>query len=116
LRRLYVHSWLIIEHNQNTSWFGRHSLDCSAGDNFRQLLISWHILLAGSASRRISAIERIQLRHELALFSFAVIQWPGFQYLPERVFTHTSLGAAFAGGLLVSLALDAAGLSLTYFL
>ena len=30
---------------------------------------------------------------------------PGFQYLPERVFTHTSLGDAFAGGLLVSLPL-----------
>jgi hypothetical protein len=39
-----------------------------------------------------------------------------FANLPERVFTHTSLGGAFAGGLFVSLALDAGGLSLTYFL
>jgi hypothetical protein len=61
---------LIVEQNQNTSWFGRHSIDCSAGDNFRQFLISWHVLLAGSACWRISAIKRVQLRHELALFSF----------------------------------------------
>jgi hypothetical protein len=40
---------------------------------------------------------------------------PGFQYLPERVFTHTSLGGASAGGLLVLLPLDAEGLSLMYF-
>jgi hypothetical protein len=37
---------LIVERNQNTSRFGRHSLDCSASDNFRQLLVSWHNLLA----------------------------------------------------------------------
>ena len=39
---LDLHARLIIEQNQSTSWFDRHSLDCSAGDNFRQLLVSWH--------------------------------------------------------------------------
>ena len=51
--------------NQNTSWFGRHSLDCSAGDNFRQLLVSSHNLLTRSTHWRISAIKRTQLRHKL---------------------------------------------------
>jgi hypothetical protein len=41
---------------------------------------------------------------------------PGLQYLPERVFTRTSLGGAFAGKLPVPLSLDAGCLSLTYFL
>jgi len=58
----------IVEQNQNTFRFGRHNLDCSAGDNFRQLLVSSHNLLACSTCRGISAIKRFQLRHELAPF------------------------------------------------
>jgi hypothetical protein len=63
---------LIVEQKQNTSWFGRHSLDRSASDNFRQLLVSLHNPIGRSAGWGISTIKRIQLRHELALFSFAV--------------------------------------------
>jgi hypothetical protein len=69
---LDLHARLIVEQNQNTSRFGRHSLDCSASNNFRQLLVSSHNLLARSTCWGISAIKRIQLRHEFTLFSFAV--------------------------------------------
>jgi hypothetical protein len=71
--RLDLHARLIVEQNQNTPWFAGHSLDCSASDNFRQLLVSWHNLLARSTRRGISAIKRFQLRHEFALFGFTVI-------------------------------------------
>jgi hypothetical protein len=63
---------LIVEQNQNTSWFDRDTLDCSAGDNFRQFLVSSHNLLACSTCWGISAIKRIQLRHEFALFGSTV--------------------------------------------
>jgi hypothetical protein len=33
---------LIIEQNQNAAWLDRCDLLCSAGDNFRQFLVSWH--------------------------------------------------------------------------
>jgi hypothetical protein len=66
---LDLHARLIVEQNQNTPWFDRHSVDCSAGDYFRQLLVSWHNLLPRSTCWGMSTIKRIQLRHELALFS-----------------------------------------------
>ena len=69
---LDLHARLIVEQNQNASWFGRYSLDCSAGDNLRQLLVSSHNLLARFTCWGISAIKRIQLRHELALLGFSV--------------------------------------------
>jgi hypothetical protein len=34
---------LIVEQNQNTSWFDRCGLYCSASDNFRELLVSFPI-------------------------------------------------------------------------
>jgi hypothetical protein len=64
---------LIVEQNQNASRFGRRSLDGSPGYGFRQFLVSWHSLSARSTCWGISAIKRIQLRHELALFGFTVI-------------------------------------------
>jgi hypothetical protein len=63
---------LIVEQNQNASWFGRHGLDCSASDDFRKFLVSWHNLLACSTCWGISAIKRFQLRHELALLGFSI--------------------------------------------
>jgi hypothetical protein len=45
--------------------------------------------LARPACRGISAIKRIQLRHELALFSFTVIREPGFQcFARARVYPY----------------------------
>jgi len=69
---------LIVEQNQNTSRFGRHSLDRSADENLRQLLVSSHNLLARSTCWGISAIKRFQLRHELAFFRFSENRDPGF--------------------------------------
>jgi hypothetical protein len=66
---------LIVEQNQNTSRFGRNGLDGSASDNFRQLLVSWHNLLACSTCWGISAIKGFQLRHEFALGSFTVLEF-----------------------------------------
>jgi hypothetical protein len=48
----------IVEQNQNTLRFGRHNLDCSAGDNFRQLLASSHNPLACSTTGRRKALPR----------------------------------------------------------
>jgi hypothetical protein len=80
---------MIVEQNQNASWFGRHSLDCSADENLRQLLVSLHNLLARSACWRISAIKRFELRHELALFSFTAIPRTWFPiFAGARVYPH----------------------------
>jgi hypothetical protein len=78
---LYLHARLIVEQNQNAAWLDRCDLDCSAGENFRKFLVSWHSLLACSTCWGISAIKCIRFRHELALFSFTVETRTGIRAL-----------------------------------
>ena len=60
-------------------------------------------------------MKRFQLGHELALFRFTVNRESGLQYLPERVFTQTSLAVEVAGAGFVSRTLGLGGLLATYF-
>jgi hypothetical protein len=110
-----LHAGLIVEQNQNTSWFDCQSLDCSTSDNFRQLLVSWHVLVARSTCWGISAIKRIQLRHELALLSFSVKPRPRFPiFARARVYPYLTGRRGCGRRLCLSDSWD--GLLATYFL
>jgi hypothetical protein len=67
-----LHARFIVEHQQDAARFGSCGLDCPAGDDSRQFLVSRHNLFACSTGWGISAIEGFQLRHELALLCFTV--------------------------------------------
>jgi len=53
--------------NRNAARLDRRDVHCSASNNFREFLVSWHNLLAGSACRGISPVKGFQLRNGLAL-------------------------------------------------
>jgi hypothetical protein len=49
----------IIEQSQNAACLERCDLNCSAGDNFRQLLVSWHNLSVPAISEVDQRITEI---------------------------------------------------------